>query len=90
MTNETAPWERGEGERKGDRRWVQKQSSGNDLRRNINVLNVISECKIIQYSTVQLELRPTNQTKYEEESVQLTGYILLLLCQVQSLTPNIR
>ena len=40
-----------------------KQSSGNNLRRNVNLLNMISECKIIQYNTVQLELRPINQTK---------------------------
>ena len=36
-----------------------KQSNGNYLRRNTNLLTAISECKIIQYNTIQLELRPT-------------------------------
>ena len=39
---------------------VDGSKNGNDLRRNINLLNMISESKIIQYNTIQLELRPTN------------------------------
>jgi len=39
-----------------------KTAQWHNLRRNVNLLNMISECKIIQYNTVQLELRP-NQTK---------------------------
>ena len=40
-----------------------KQNRGNDLRENINLLRMVSECKITQYNTIKLELRPTNPPK---------------------------
>lgn len=53
------------GLKKIDKKYTNKQSSGNDLRRNFNLLNMSLECKIIQYNLIQLELRPRNQTKLE-------------------------
>ena len=45
------PWthipQKGKGGRVG--RWAYKQNSSNDLRRRVNLLNMILECKIIQY-----------------------------------------
>ena len=57
-----APRKGGKGERGKDREIAEgsiKQNHGNDLRENINLLRMISECKITQYNTIQLELRPT-------------------------------
>ena len=46
-TCEPEPWERGKGEReKKKTKNKKKQSNGNDLRRNIHLLNMILECKI--------------------------------------------
>jgi len=52
---------RGKGERVG--RWAQKQNSGNNLRKKVNLLNKISECKITQCNTILLERRLINQIK---------------------------
>ena len=36
----------------GDGRWAYKQTISNNLRRKVNLLNMISECKIVQYNTI--------------------------------------
>lgn len=47
----------GEGKRKKGREIVDgsKNSGGSDLRRNVNLLNMISECKTTQYNTNGIE-----------------------------------
>jgi len=41
----------------------EKQNSSNDVRSKVNLVNMISKCKVTQYNTIQLKFRPTNQTK---------------------------
>lgn len=47
----------GEGKREKGRELVDgsKNSSGSDPRRNVNLLNMISECKTTQYNTIGIE-----------------------------------